>query len=132
MKKCSFCYKEIRDEAIICKHCGKVLKKEASGYIANEGTNITKDYSEETVYYKNVFGEIDAQNGRFIPKWNWAAFFFGAFWYFFKGLRMKGAIMVGTSIIFCGVPAIFFWIYSGFAGNYDYYLLKVKGTQFWK
>lgn len=52
--------------------------------------------------------------------WNWWAFLFGPFWYFYKGMLGKGAILFLLSLT--GILAPFMWIYAGLKGNEDYYL----------
>ena len=84
----------------------------------------------EKLYFTTRFNLFELTGG-FKPTWNWAAFFLGVFWYFFKGLWAKGAMMIAIIVLLAGMPAIFFWIYAGIAGNYDYYLLKRRGTQLW-
>lgn len=85
--------------------------------------------------YEDTFRRFDSAGGRWIATWNWAAFVFGIFWYFYRGLWAKaliyllGAIVLGT--ITGGILAIPVWIAFGIVANYDLYLLKRKGTQLW-
>jgi hypothetical protein len=75
--------------------------------------------------------------GRFVPTWNWRAFVFGPLWYLRRGLYAKGLILLGLSVcpfftllvtvLLSGVILV----YCGVAGNWDDYLWKVKGTQWW-
>lgn len=129
--KCPYCQEEIQDGAIKCKHCGEILRKEEYSHIANEKTKALSDYSSLPPYYQKVFTEIDQTNGKFLAKWNWAAFFFGCLWYFYKGMWFKGLLMLLIGCVFAGIPLPFFALYTGIGGNWDYYLLKVKGKQLW-
>lgn len=52
--------------------------------------------------------------------WNWWAFLFGPFWYFYKGMLGKGALLFLLSLT--GFLAPFMWIYAGLKGNEDYYI----------
>jgi len=83
------------------------------------------------------FAIFARHGGRFVPTWNWRAFVFGPFWYFRRGLYGKGAVLLGLSVcpfftlaltILLGAAVL---VYCGVAGNWDDYLLKVKGTQWW-
>ena len=75
--------------------------------------------------------------GRFVPTWNWRAFVFGPLWYFRRGLYGKGLVLFGLSVcpFFTLALTVLFGaavlVYCGVAGNWDDYLWKVKGTQWW-
>ena len=129
---CPFCAENISIKAIKCKHCGSIIDQEKLHQKLNDmdGTNI-RNIEDLSDYYKNAFTKIDANNGNFTVEFNWAAFFFGAFWYLFKGMWIKGLLMIVIAFMLAGIPFIFFWIYCSIAGTYDYYLLKIKGKQLW-
>jgi hypothetical protein len=83
------------------------------------------------------FAIFARHGGRFVPTWNWRAFVFGPLWYFRRGLYGKGFVLLGLSIcpfftlaltILLGAAVL---VYCGVAGNWDDYLWKVKGTQWW-
>jgi hypothetical protein len=75
--------------------------------------------------------------GRFVPTWNWTAFVFGPLWYLRKGLYAKGLLILAlTANPFWSVStwmlvSLLALVYCGAAGNWDYYLLRVKRTQWW-
>jgi len=128
---CPFCKEEIQDGAIKCKYCGEILQKGEYSQISHERTKSLTDYSGFTPFYQKVFAQFDQGGGRFQAKWNWAAFFFGPIWYLVKGIWIKALLMLLIIFVLAGVPAPFFWLYAGIAGNWDYYLLKVRERQFW-
>lgn len=81
-------------------------------------------------YYARVFAEFEQSGLK--PTWNWVALLFGILWYFYRGLWVKGLLMLTATFIFLAVPAPLFWLYAGIFGNYDYYyLLKRKKKHLW-
>jgi Protein of unknown function (DUF2628) len=84
-----------------------------------------------------VFALFANRGGRFVPTWNWKAFVFGPLWYFRRGLYAKGLVLLGLSVCpfftlaVTVLLSIVILVYCGVAGNWDDYLLKVKGTQWW-
>jgi DNA-directed RNA polymerase subunit RPC12/RpoP len=119
-----------------CAKCGAELD-ENSDYCGKCGAKVFLDwdYSNEDHYYQVKFHEFERNHGDFKATWNWAAFFFGGFWYFAKGMWGKALLMFGTWIFFCLIGLPFLgapWaLYCPIVGNYDYYLLKKKKTQWW-
>src|SRR5262245_47198750 len=91
----------------------------------------------ERVEANAVYEIFAGHGGRFVPTWNWRAFIFGPLWYLRRGLYAKGLILTGLSVcpfftltltvLLSGIVLV----YCGVAGNWDDYLLKVKGTQWW-
>jgi hypothetical protein len=84
-----------------------------------------------------AFEVFSRHGGAFVPTWNWRAFVFGPLWYFRRGLYAKGAVLLGLSIcpfftlvttLLLGVVVL---VYCGAVGNWDDYLWRVKGTQWW-
>jgi uncharacterized protein DUF2628 len=84
-----------------------------------------------------AFAIFASHGGRFVPTWNWRAFLFGPFWYLRRGLYAKGLVLLGLSIcpfftlaltllLSCAIL-----VYCGAVGNWDDYLWRVKGTQWW-
>ncbi len=85
--------------------------------------------------YEETFRKFDAADGRWIFTWNWAAFWFGLFWYLYRGLWLKAIIYFVALLILSGITAglvtLFCWVGFGALANYDLYLLRRKGTQLW-
>lgn len=81
----------------------------------------------------DVFGH----HGGFVPTWNWWAFLLGPVWYFRKGIYAKGTVILVLVIYpFWSLPvtvlvSLLVFLYCGVAANWDYYLLRVKRTQWW-
>jgi hypothetical protein len=87
-------------------------------------------YAGLTPYYADAYARIDA-GGMGASKWNWAAFLFGMFWYFYRGLWGKALLMAGVNIASGGVLGLLFALYCGKFGNYDDWLLRRQGKQLW-
>jgi hypothetical protein len=87
--------------------------------------------------HEAVFEVFARRGGGFVPTWNWRAFVFGPFWYFRRGLYAKGLVLLGLSVcpFFTLMATLFLSLvvlaYCGLVGNWDDYLWKVKGTQWW-
>jgi len=93
---------------------------------------VSRDQGQEA-----VFETFARQGGAFVPTWNWRAFVFGPLWYFRRGLYGKGVVLLGLSVcpfftivvtIGLGLAVL---VYCGAVGNWDHYLWRVKGTQWW-
>jgi hypothetical protein len=83
------------------------------------------------------FAIFASHGGRFVRTWNWKAFVFGPLWYFRRGLYAKGLVLLGLSVwpffglVLTVLMSVAVLLYCGLVGNWDDYLLKVKGTQWW-
>ena len=58
--------------------------------------------------------------------WNWIAFILGPFWYFSKGMHVKGFWLVVILFLSCLLAAPFVWVYCGARGQGDWYDYRLK------
>jgi len=82
-------------------------------------------------YWQDVFQKFDQRPAQMQTHWNWPAFFFGAFWYLFKGMPAKATLYFVISLGTAGVGWLFLALYAGLYGPWDYYLKEVHGKQLW-
>jgi Protein of unknown function (DUF2628) len=84
-----------------------------------------------------AFALFERNGGRFLPTWNWKAFVFGPLWYLRRGLYAKGLVLFALSVCPFFTLAVTVLVsgavlvYCGVAGNWDDYLWRVRGTQWW-
>jgi len=122
-----------------CSACGASLTAAAAAaagpFIATKINTAfepaSRDYSDLKPFYQRAFANMDGVGGKMTTQWNWAAFFFGALWYLFKGMPIKGILFLVLTILTGGLLGFFLAVYAGLYGTWDYYLAKVKGKQFW-
>ena len=97
------------------------------------GVGVPRDRAGE----EPAFAIFARHGGRFVPTWNWRAFVFGPLWYFRRGLYAKGLVLLGLGVcpfftltltVLLSAATL---VYCGIAGNWDDYLWRVKGTQWW-
>jgi len=58
--------------------------------------------------------------------WDWIAFCLGPFWYFSKGMYVKGFWLVIMCLVTCFFAAPFIWVYCGARGYGDWYDYRLK------
>jgi hypothetical protein len=134
VKFCTIDGSELRKLLEKCPHCGNTLEG-GSAFCGKCGKGVM-DYSQEPPYYQQKFQLFEQNNGQYKWTWNWPGFLFSAFWYLYKGMWGKALIMFAVGIVL----AIFLPKYTGFLipiwaatwGNYDYYLFRKYGEQFWR
>ena len=105
----------------------------AQSYVAQQSTPHNPNFMHGlSAYYLEAFNEFNRKpNAGLQPKFNWGAFFFGGFWYLYKGLWVKGLIFLAIAFFSAGFLAIVPWLYGCIFGTYDYYLLKKEDKQLW-
>jgi hypothetical protein len=102
----------------------------------NKDNDIYAGYSN---HYQEAFKKFDAyilecKKNKIEPKtmfklfnWNWAGFFFGPFWAFYKKQWNLAVYILILSLII-GIP----WIYPAFWGDFhEYYRVKTGKLWFW-
>lgn len=113
----------------MCPHCGI----QNPGRIAGSGSGTPSPAGSAGpsvgLNHRRAFDRFDANGGRFVPTWNWAAFLSAVIWYFYKGIWLKGLVLVGMLFLTGGTAFLLIWLYCGIAGNYDFYLLATRGKQ---
>jgi hypothetical protein len=142
---CSNCKREIGidNKGRFCQWCGWDLLRNPSDQILEniqgvleskakkKNGHVDANYSTYSEYYQKRFISFDRHGGRFEATWNWASFFFGPIWYFLRMMPVK-AILICLAIMFSsGILILPLCIYTGVAGNYDYYLSEIKKKRFW-
>jgi len=117
---CNGCGADI-DPTSACPYCGAAAMTPAKAAAATVVTDIS---------YQQQFEKFDKNNGQFTPTFNLWALLFGAFWYIYKGMWVKGLILLALNIAFSSVDIntgfaslilVSIWVYGIIAGNYDYY-----------
>lgn len=112
----------------------KTAKNAVAIRFVNYSVDITysSNYAYLKPYYQEQFQKMDADI-TYKGKWNWAAFFFGLFWGFSKGLWALALINVVVVLLFIDSNINFglgFSLVWGFMGNNLYYHLKKNNKQF--
>lgn len=138
--ECRECEAEVSSQAETCPRCGAPHpapppepEEGAGTEEAGEGAAGSGEatLTPEEAYYREVFRRFDRNLGRYEATWNWAAFLFGPFWYLAKGLWLKALLMLGILLLTGGLAFVLVWVYCGAFGNWDYYLLRRQGKQFY-
>lgn len=135
---CVVCGTKLESDAHFCQSCGSAVLKtsaiETATTVENHFIHFNELDNDINSYHQKQFSKFDSNGGSFQPTWNWVAFFFAIIWYFVKGMWCKGLIFLIIGIVVTTLDLEFgflFAFYAGLAGNYDYYLLKRKKTQWW-
>ena len=136
--KCGVCGSDSNRTGIYCPECGnqyglgtkKLPPAAASQYGSVHVRANTISYPEESEYFNRKFAQFDTKGGYAIT-FNWVPFVIAPLWYMYKGLWGKAFLLMLIFHLSGGLAAPILWCYAGFCGNYDYYLKKVKGTQWW-
>ncbi len=154
-KICPFCGEEILASAIKCKHCGEFLDESTKRNVTS-GKFARVDVNDKwKKRFKAIDGQvIDGEWWSFNPqfwkttlkeRWDMgctiyfsdflstlAAFFFGTFYYLFKGMWLKFFVYSALILIIAaltGGTGSAFWVICPALAPYDYYRLKVLGKQ---
>ena len=86
------------------------------------------------VHSVNYSGLRPLDKLKFFVDFNLSALFFGPFYYFYKGLLKKGAILLVALFLINYIPIIqpawpLVFIYSAFFANKDYFLFHIKNNK---
>ena len=133
---CPECDNEVSDRAPNCPKCGLPVS-EVIGELRAEETpeqalhTRPEAYADEHPVYREAFLKFDAIGGGFVATWSWVGFFFGLFWYLYRGMFGKAAGLFIIFLLTLGIGWFPFALYCGIWGKWDYYLLRVKGKQLW-
>lgn len=136
IKKCSQCGSAIIENAQFCSNCGAAVQETAAAVdpikmVASKVNSATLDeerafrlfIGENADYY---LGKWTTPDGKLQKKlsWNWAAFFFGILWFFYRKMYgwALGFYVIGIALYFL-LPGISFgmWIVYGLTANSLYY-----------
>ena len=123
---CTHCGANVIEEDKYCKSCGAVRLE----YF--DPSSSSPAYTDAEQYYQEEFQKIKASEGTYKGRFNYAAFFLGPIWGFYKGLWSFSLISLIIAVAlskFVFIPIVI-WSFYGVRGNYLYYRLKEHGEQF--
>lgn len=143
-RKCTDCGRTVSAKAA-CPSCGALLPlpgvkrpRTPRSDDRQESWDEARDdpsqaYTDEHPVYREAFVAFDKNDGQWVMNWSWVGLLFGGFWYIYKGLWAKLALLFAIAILTGGWGWILVGAYTGMYGKYDYYLLKVHKKQWgWK
>ena len=139
LKTCPKCGSPVKDGSNYCSNCGQLLKNDSLTLEAGESIpsdNISEMWAyfvqKKVDYYIPKFEMFEKNNKK--VSWNWASFFFGPFWFFYRKMYLYGFMFILIGLFTSGLIN---GILAGIFGNYLYYvharskienaLLKSKG-----
>jgi hypothetical protein len=125
---CSHCAQQLSEEDQFCKRCGSSTGPRVAPPPASQATLAAAPQFPYwlSFYYQNEFTRIVQSRGVYRGQWNWAAFFFGAFWGLSKGLWVPSLIAIVGALFTGGIVGVIYWFIFGVRGNYMYFAKMVE------
>lgn len=143
MAACPKCGAEPTNSAAFCQECGtKICAPPPTPGVEPSAVSMPSE-TDETAYYQAVFAKFEANGGEYTAKGtlNLVACILGPLWYAWKGMWVKAiALTIFFGICYMvlaqlGQPMyVASFAVMGFAlaaGNYDYFLLRRRNTQWY-
>lgn len=126
---CYNCSADTAEGQEICINCGVRLQGVTK---SKETTDYKLNSAGISQYYQDEFERIKSSDGQYKGKWNWAAFFLGVLWAFYKGMWQIGLVVFIISFItsWSYIIPLLLWVFLGFRGNYLYYRFKEHNEVF--
>jgi hypothetical protein len=124
MNYCSACGREIGEGSAFCQYCGVKAGEGAAPDPFGRDTVTEAEFAtfigRNSGAYLSRFRRFSVLgHDNFTPTWNWAAFFFGPFWMFYRKMYMWAVIAL--LVHFIPWVNFLFWIGWGIVGYYLYY-----------
>lgn len=108
MEKCSKCGNmSVNDDGqcVVCDESASVNPYVVSSTVA-EITGETSDASSESyskIFVGSKYYSFFPHGGDIPKRWNWAAFFFGAFWFVYRKMYLYAVIYLGLGFLLTGI-----------------------------
>lgn len=143
MPYCTNCGTSLNQTDKFCAACGSentIRITQSEGY-ATQGSGYDKISPESNsfqansyqsplpAYYMEEFEKIRQSSETYKGKFNFAAFLWGPFWAFYRGLILPAIIALVISLLTAGLGAVVYWFIFGVLGNWMVYNLHTKNKQ---